>query len=173
MFSDSELVNKILASDKGAFAELINRYKRAVLGVSLRILYDEHLAQDCSQEVFVRAYSKLSTLKNRSAFGPWLLQIARREALNIARKRKKHDSLESVSEMECNKHSSLCNEDSELMAAVMKLSKHEQTVITLRYFESMTVRDIAKVTDRSVGTVTKQLSRAHGRLRKRLGGLAL
>ena len=63
---------------------------------------------------------------------------------------------------------SLDEEKQRLLAAVMKLPESEKQVVMLRYFCSHTVRDVANIVGRSVGTVTKQLSRAHKRLRKML-----
>jgi RNA polymerase sigma-70 factor (ECF subfamily) len=52
-----------------------------------------------------------------------------------------------------------------LLAAVVKLPESERQVVMLRYFSGHSVRDVAAILGRSVGTVTKQLSRAHKRLR--------
>jgi RNA polymerase sigma factor (sigma-70 family) len=53
-----------------------------------------------------------------------------------------------------------------LLAAVLRLPKHEQEVLTLRYFEGHPVKTISEITGRPVGTVTMQLSRARTRLQK-------
>ena len=52
-----------------------------------------------------------------------------------------------------------------LLAAVMRLPTGEREVVMLRYFDGHTVKDVASIAGRSVGTVTKQLSRAHQHLR--------
>jgi len=60
----------------------------------------------------------------------------------------------------------LLDEDKErLLAAVLELRESERQVVTLRYFGGYSVKEIADIAGRSVGTVTKQLSRAHRRLR--------
>lgn len=56
----------------------------------------------------------------------------------------------------------------QVLKAVLALPRQEQRVVMLRYFKGHTVRDIATILDRPVGTVTKQLSRARARLRKQL-----
>ena len=56
----------------------------------------------------------------------------------------------------------------QLLEAVMTLPPQEQRVVVLRYFEGHPVRDIAKMIGRPTGTVTKQLSRAHARLRRQM-----
>ena len=61
MLSDQELVEAIIAGDRAVFAELVRRYERAVRAVAADVLGDVHLAEDCAQEVFVKAYEKLPT----------------------------------------------------------------------------------------------------------------
>jgi RNA polymerase sigma factor (sigma-70 family) len=55
-----------------------------------------------------------------------------------------------------------------LLAAVLQLQKSEQQVVMLRYFDGHSVKDVAEIVGRSVGTVTKQLSRAYKSLRRLL-----
>ena len=59
----------------------------------------------------------------------------------------------------------LDEEKQALLAAVLKLPEGERQVVMLRYFSALGVRDVAEILGRSLGTVTKQLSRAHKRLR--------
>ncbi|MCF7958376.1 MAG: sigma-70 family RNA polymerase sigma factor [Phycisphaerae bacterium] len=174
MLSDAELVLKVINGQQSCFIELIKRYERAVRAVAVRILHDIHLGEDCAQEVFVKTYHKLGTLRDGSLFGPWVMQIAHREAVSMQRKRKKHDSLETVDQIPAAGRNGMLDDEAKLLLdAVMKLSKHERHIVFLRYFEGKTYRDIAEITGRPVGSVSKQLTRAHGRLRNMLGGLEL
>ncbi len=173
MVSDAELVKRVLSGEQSCFAELINRYERSVRAAAVRILYDLHLGEDCAQETFIKAYDKLGSLRKASMFGSWIMQIARREALSILRKRKNHDSLETVGELPASQSEDFDEETRFLLDAVMKLSASRRQTVMLRYFEGMPVRTIAKITDRSVGTVTKQLTRAREQLRNLLGALEL
>lgn len=174
MLSDDQLVQKVVNGQQSCFVELVKRYERAVRAVACRILHDIHLGEDCAQEVFVKAYHKLGTLRDGSLFGPWVMQIARREAMSMQRKRKKHDSMESVEEFPAAGRNGMLDDEAKiLLNAVMKLSKPERHVVFLRYFECKTLRDIAEITGRPVGSVSKRLTRAHGRLRNTLRGLEL
>ncbi len=174
MLSDAQLVQNVINGQQASFIELIKRYERAVRAVACRVLHDVHLGEDCAQEVFVMAYHKLGTLRDGSMFGPWVMQIAKREALSMQRKRKKHDSLEVVEQIPAVRRDGMLDDEAKiLLDAVMKLSKNERHIVFLRYFEGKTFRDIAEITGRPVGSVSKQLTRAHGRLRNMLGGLEL
>jgi len=167
--SDAELVNATLNGKKDAFAVLVKRYERLVRAAALNVLGDHHRVQDITQEAFISAYRNLPALRKAEAFGPWLMKITRRCALTMVRQRPGEMALDCAhaSAIE-SKDGRLDEEKQELLAAVMKLPKAEKQVVTLRYFTGHSVKDVAKIVSRSVGTVTKQLSRAHKRLRKML-----
>lgn len=169
MQSDAELVNATLNGKKDAFAVLVKRYERPVRAVAMNVLGNHTSAQDAVQDAFVRAYEKLPHLRKAEAFGPWLMKITRRCALSMVRQRPGEMALDCAhaSTIE-SKDGRLDEEKQELLAAVMKLPKAEKQVVTLRYFTGQSVKDVAKIVSRSVGTITKQLSRAHKRLRKML-----
>lgn len=164
--SDSELIQSVLDGQKTDFAELVRRYERIVRAVAFGILNDSHLAEDVAQDTFVKAYGKLSTLRKKEAFGFWITKIARRCALDIARKKQNHTSLDTAGDIPtADPGITLSDDKHQLLTAVVDLPKGEREVVMLRYFGSHTVKDVASIAGRSVGTVTKQLSRAHGRLR--------
>jgi RNA polymerase sigma-70 factor (ECF subfamily) len=165
--TDAELVNAVLDGKKEAFAILVKRYERQVRAVALDVLGDYHLASDVSQEAFIKAYEQLAGLRKPEAFGHWLMKITHRYALNSARKKLKEPRLEmKAAELIENPDGQLNEEKQKLLAAVVKLPRSEKQVIMLRYLGGNSVKDVAEITGRSVGTVTKQLSRAHKRLRK-------
>ena len=178
MRTDAELVNAVLHGEKDFFAELVRRYERPVRAVALDVLGDYHSATDVSQDAFVRAYERLAGLRKPEAFGPWLMKITRRCALDSARRlvsakrfaesgRLKEARLETKIAAAIENPDGRLDEDKQrLLAAVVKLPGAEKQVVMLRYFGDNSVNDVAKILGRSVGTVTKQLSRARIRLRK-------
>ncbi len=169
--SDAELVNAVLDGKREAFAVLLRRYEPNVRAVCTSVLGDCHAGADASQEAFLKAYQKLGGLRKAEVFGPWLMKIARRCALDAARKAGKEVSLEpAVHAAIGGSNGQLDDDKQELLAAVMRLGASERQVVMLRYFGGHTVKDVAGISGRSVGTVTKQLSRAHKRLRGMLGG---
>jgi RNA polymerase sigma-70 factor (ECF subfamily) len=164
--SDAELVNAVLNGEKEAFAVLVKRYERHVRAEALDVLGDYHSAADVSQDAFVKAYEELAGLRKLEAFGLWLMKITRRCALDSVRRKPKETLLETKTAATIeNPHGQLDAEKQWLLAAVVKLPKAEKQVIMLRYFSGHSVKDVAKIVGRSVGTITKQLSRAHKRLR--------
>lgn len=171
MRSDAELVKAVLGGDKQAFGVLVKRYERPVRAVALDVLGDYHLTADVSQDAFVTAYENLPGLRKPVAFGPWLMKITRRCALDWARRKRDEAPLESVVPQAIHNPDGQLDEEKQwLLAAVVKLPKGEEQVVMLRYVAGHSVKDVAKILGRSVGTVTKQLSRAHKRLRNILEG---
>ena len=170
MQADCELIKAVLDGEKEAFAELVSRYERPVRAIAINILGDHHNVQDAVQDAFVAGYQNLCTLRNRDSFGPWLMKITQRCALDWAKRRPKMAPLETTPPNEwraTEKSNGRLDEESEgLLSAVVKLPEAERQVVMLRYFAQHNVKEVAEIAGRSVGTVTKQLSRAHKRLRK-------
>lgn len=166
MRTDAELVTACLNGEKDAFAVLVRRYERPARAAALNVCRDYHCAADICQDAFVRAYEKLPRLRKPGSFGPWLMKITRRCALDSVHRNPKEAQLERATAAAIENPDGQLDADKQiLLAAVMKLSESQKQVIMLRYFAGHTVKDVAKIAGRSVGTVTKQLSRAHKRLR--------
>src|SRR5688572_24082915 len=80
----AELVVAAQAGDRAAFAELVERYQRAVFHTALRKTGDVGEAQELVQDVFVQALRKIGQLRVPEAFGGWLRSITGRLAINRA-----------------------------------------------------------------------------------------
>jgi RNA polymerase sigma factor (sigma-70 family) len=170
MRSDNDLVNAVVAGDRDAFAMLIERYERPVRSVALAILRDVELARDVAQDTFMIAFEKVSTLGNRSAFGSWILTIARRRAYRVVHAKARERTLREIHEPTSESINGKLDDQLEtLLQAVVRLPQQEQVVVMLRYFENQPVDAVPKITGCSVGTVTKQLTRARSRLKTWIG----
>jgi RNA polymerase sigma-70 factor (ECF subfamily) len=170
MISDEELVEAVQNGDRAAFELLVNRYERSVMSVAVGVVRDLGLAQDVTQDAFTVAFSKLSTLSNRAAFGPWVLRIARRCAYRLARKKSRELPLDPTHEpLVAAPNGKLDERLQSLLEAVNRLPDQERIAVALRYFNNESVEAVSRMTGRSVGTVTKQLSRARTRLKAWLG----
>jgi RNA polymerase sigma-70 factor (ECF subfamily) len=170
--SDRQLVQRVLVGNREAYAQLVERYQHAAFAVAFKVIGNREAAEDAAQNALVSAYTSLHRLHDANAFGAWLLVIARREAMSMARSLPRtipldddHNSLASIPD-------GLVEDETlgHVMDALARLAEHEQHVLMLRYFQSQPVAAIAAITGHSVGTVTKQISRALGRLREQLGG---
>ena len=169
MLTDAELVDAVLDGQKQAFAVLVKRYERPVRAVAMNVLGHRANTQDVAQDAFVKAYENLPALRKTDAFGPWLMKITRRCALDFVRRKPEEMPLETAVATTIENPDGRLDEDKQrLLAAVVKLPEGEKQVVMLRYFSGHSVREVAETVGRSLGTVTKQLSRAHKRLRNTL-----
>jgi RNA polymerase sigma-70 factor, ECF subfamily len=168
--SDDQIVLAVLGGARERFAVLVQRHEAAVRATALAILRDHHDTEDVMQVAFVTAYRKLATLRKRSSFGPWVLRIARHQALRAIRRKKDVVTLEGMDfpDGASDPMGIVDEEEGRLATAVAELPEQERVVVALHYFQGLTVIEVARVLDHPVGTVTKQISRAHRRLRERL-----
>jgi len=169
--TDRQLVQNVLRGDRATYARLVERYRRAAFAVALKVTCDRDAANDAAQSAFVSAYENLGRLRDPGAFGAWLLVIARREAVSAVRSRPTTVPLDDGHDrgVEMPPGESIGEGTSRsILAALGSLPEHEQQVVMLRYFDGRPVADIAAMTGRPVGTVTKQITRALRRLRERL-----
>jgi RNA polymerase sigma-70 factor (ECF subfamily) len=164
--SDEDLVIATRRGNRQAFAQLVQRYSTAVRAVAFHILHDHHASEDVAQEAFITAYKRLPNLQVASLFGRWLLKIARHQAMAAGRSRRDDAPLDQAAEVP--QVAEVGADTDHLLAEVMRLPEREQRLIMLRFFNGCSVEEIARITNRSVGTVTKQLSRGYARLRERL-----
>jgi RNA polymerase sigma-70 factor, ECF subfamily len=167
VLSDSQLVERVRRGDVESFGALCRRYERSVLALALAELRDIHTAEDVTQATLLLAFQRLVTLRNASKFGPWLLQIARRQVIEAARKRQVpvpagRRPLEPAAP---DATAPDWREKERLLKLIDRLPARERVLISLRFFDGHSMAEIAEITARPVGTVTKQLSRAVARLR--------
>ena len=95
--NDAQLINKILAGDDTAFSALVEKYQKGIHALVWRKIDDFHYAEELTQDTFLNAYKKLSTLKDPSQFAGWLYVIANRLCINwIQRHKSKMQSLASI-----------------------------------------------------------------------------
>lgn len=166
--SDASLVCRTLAGDQPAYAALVERYARTVYAAARAVLGDHHAAEYAAQDAFVLAYQKLRSLREPAVFGPWVLSVARRRAIRIAQQTRATAPLPATVAAAAEQGSDPAHQD--LLQRLMDLPEQEASVVMLRYFDGRSTGQIARITGRPVGTVTKQLSRAVARLRRWLKG---
>ncbi len=83
----SRLVEKAQAGDDDAFSELVRRYRARIVALALHLTGSEHEAEDIAQEVFIKAYQRLSSFEGRSHFFTWVYRIAVNRSHNARRDR--------------------------------------------------------------------------------------
>lgn len=162
--TEARLVEKICQGDEEAFGELYKMFAPLVHGIILaRVPRDE--VDDIAQEVFLTAYRKLHTLRERNAVGAWLAMIARNNAAEFYRYKKPTEELpETLSHQD-----SPLAEANEILAIIRSLPEAYRETLVLRLVEGMSGQEISDQTGLTPLSVRANLHRGMKLLRKKLG----
>lgn len=176
---DIELVHRILNGDEAAFSTLVEKYQKQVHALAWRKIGDFHIAEEITQDTFLKAYQKLATLKKPNRLAGWLYVIATRCCQAWLRKKRiQIESLEEIDseEIEPEAYSRyVVEEKSKVTVAAQRqivkkllatLPESERTVITLHYFGDMTCERMSEFLGVSANTIKSRLRRARNRLKK-------
>ena len=171
--SDSELIKRTLDGDETAFGFLVDKYKGAVHALAYRKIGDFHTAEEITQDTFLQAYQKLSTLKDWRHFPGWLYTIASRFCLMWHRKHKL--PMQSIDAIETGYVDALAQAKyvdertrQTVHSALDELPESQRTVLTLHYLGGMTCEEIARFIGTSRGAILDRLYRARLQLKKEL-----
>ncbi len=177
--NDAKWIERILAGDDAAFTALVRKYEKQVHAFVRRRVRDYHIAEEITQDTFLRVYQKLGTLRDPNRFSGWLYMIATRCFLTrLTEKRVPMESLEAMNsaEIEALFYAQYMAEQTEKLATekqrevveylLQKLPSRERTVVALHYLSEMTCEEIGDFLDISPNTVKSQLHRARKRLVK-------
>jgi RNA polymerase sigma-70 factor, ECF subfamily len=170
---EGELVGRVAQGDEDAFLALYDRYASRVYGLSLRILRDSMLAEEATQDTFVKLWSRARLyLAERGPFVFWLLTIARRTALDRLRLESRRpalsESLDLSDEWRALPDAATLPEESRwrsLHFAVQALSLQHRQVIELAYYLGLSQSEIAEVLGWPLGTVKTRMRAAMQLLR--------
>ena len=177
--NDVTLIQRVLDGDQDAFTTLVNKYQKSVHALVWRKIGDFHIAEELTQDVFLKAYKRLSTLKRPEQFPGWLYVIATRHCFSWLRKKRvptrsldamPMDELEEVyyAQYEADRGETAAMEQRrELVKRLLKkLPESERTVVTLYYLAEMSGEEISQFLGVSPNTVRSRLHRARQRLQK-------
>ena len=154
--------------DRGAFAQLVRRHQLWIRNLMRRCCNDRTLADDLSQQVFMKAWQKITQLQRPGHFQGWLKRIAINAWLEHARQ---HDPLHRASDHEVSERPQASNDGGmamDLDQALLQLSGPVRLCVVLSYHDGMTHPEIAAVTGLPLGTVKSHVRRGTERLRKLL-----
>ena len=177
--NDVALIQRTLDGDESAFTTLVKKYQKWVHTLVWRKIGDFHIAEELTQDIFLKVYKKLSTLKPFDRFPGWLYVITTRHCITWLRK--KRVSTTSLNAMSTTELEALCyaryeaargeeasvEHQRELVKRLLqKFPESERTVVTLFYLAEMTGEEISLFLGVSHNTVRSRLRRARERLEK-------
>ena len=176
---DSELVSGALAGSELAYRDLVRRYQRPLFSLIVRMVRDAQLAEDLTQEVFVKAFRALSSYDHRRKFSSWLFKIAHNATIDHLRKGRlatvpledpssdRGDWIESIEDagavdpQEVQERGELARV---LEAAIAELRPTYREVMILRHREELTYQEMTEITGLTLAAVKTNLHRARKEL---------
>ncbi len=172
VMDDGALVKSILGGDERSFAELIRRHKSRVFGTCSRFARDSHELDDICQEVFLRAYRKLSGFRGEAPFEHWLATLTVSVCYDYLRKERRHRenlayNVETNERTDAGAEATLsARRAKELLDwAMRQLEPEDQVVLTLLELEERSIREIAEVTGWGESKVKVRAFRARAKLK--------
>jgi len=170
------MIDRVLRGDAAAERELYDAHVDRVYRLAFRMTGDEGMAQEYTQDTFIRAFDRLPKFRRESALSTWLHSIAMSVVLNGLRKvrrvRARQTDLDAATNVTHKRTSSDPMLRRRLHAAIDNLSDDHRAVVVLHDVEGLKHQEIAAILEIPVGTSKARLSRARTALREELGALA-
>ena len=171
--ADLALVRRAKKGDYRAFDLLVLKYQSRIVSIAFKFVKEIQLAEDISQEAFIKAYRSIDSFREESAFYTWLYRITANTAKNylVSKGRRKESSISEMSISENDDFYELPTNDSPeqiLMAQSLKDTIHDalsnlpedtRTALSLREFEGLNYEEIAEIMNCPVGTVRSRIFR--------------
>lgn len=172
-------MRRLFYQDRHAFEAIFDRYGDLVYSTALRVLRDAHLAEDISQEIFVRLWRKPeSYVAERGRFLTWLISVTRNRAVDEARARGRRQRYETGSPegqelpagdtIDPGLNAQLAEQRRIVRAAVAELPPEQRQVIELAYFGGLTQQEISERLTQPLGTVKTRIRLGMQKLRAAL-----
>lgn len=178
MNSSRDLVTRVCQGDQEAFRLIFDRYSRPVIGFIYDMVSDRELAEELTQETFVRAFRAIHSMKPETKLSTWLFGIARnvaRESLRARIRASKQVTLQDESVLDLRDHKTvpvdrlLSKELNELIRhALAALDDDKRLVFTLKVFHQCSYEEIAEITGFSLAKLKMDLHRARAEMRRRI-----
>ena len=172
--SDSELIQRAAAGDRGAFDDLYRRYARPVFGLALRRLGDRGRAEDAVQETFASIWRSAASYKpDRGPGAPWLYAVARNAIVDRARARTETPT-ELLEEQADETAGPADNAEQSWVAwrvhrALEELPEREREVVALAYWSGLSQSEVSEFLGLPLGTVKTRTRAALTHLADLLG----
>ena len=187
--AETEAIRDVLAGDRDAYRVLMDRHFCSVARVAFRITGNQADAEEAAQEAFLRAYNKLPSFRQDSAFSTWIMRIAMNTAINLVERRKRDLSYHApriadepsvaahtvrIADRQAGPEVSLLNREAVSLrqAAMAELTPMERTAFTLRHMEDVPMAEIAAALNITSNSAKQAVFRAVSKLRRSLTPIA-
>lgn len=171
--NDQHYIAKTLAGDTQAYAVLVDRYKNMVFALALKMMRNREEAEEVAQDAFVKAFKKLNKFKGDSKFSTWLYKIVYNTCLDSIKKLKRNIEAVPVEEITERQLKSVDDaldlmEKQERSNIIQKclhlLSADERALLTMFYYDELSLNEISTVTGTSNNNLKVKLFRSRKKL---------
>ena len=171
--SDQHYINKVLQGDNTAFAILVDRYKDLIYTLVLRVVKSREEAEEVSQDTFLKVFKSLSKFKGDSKFSTWIYRVGYNTCLDRLKKNKREHQTVAIDEFTEHQIKTLDNaldnmELEERKQAIQDclqlLPSKDAYLITLYYFEELSLEEISKIIGVAANNVKVKLFRSRKKL---------
>ena len=171
--NDQPLIDAILAGDTQSFNVIVDRYKDLVFTLALRILKHREEAEEASQDTFIKVFRSLNRFKGDSKLSTWIYKVAYFTCLDRLKKQKREQHIVAIDEFTEHQVKTIDNaldmmEKEERKVAIQDclqlLPSNDVALLTLFYFEELSLEEIAKIVDLTANNVKVKLHRSRKKL---------
>lgn len=165
-------INRVKQGDTEAFSWLVDTYKNMVYTLCIRMLNNEADAEEAAQDVFVKVFRALPGFQQKSKFSTWLYRIAYNQCISVIRKKVKmidlvdemHD--QEVDEGDINGLEKITAQERSrvLQLAIEALPETDSVVVTLFYYEELSLDEIAEITGLTSSNIRTKLHRSRKKM---------
>jgi RNA polymerase sigma-70 factor, ECF subfamily len=187
--AETEAIRDVLAGNRDAYRVLMDRHFSTVTRIAFRITGNEADAEEAAQEAFLRAYNKLPSFRQDSAFSTWITRIAMNTAINLVERRNRDlsyqgprisdeptpaENMVRVADAQASPEGELLNREAVSLrqAAMDQLTPMERTAFTLRHMEDIPMAEIATALNVTTNSAKQAVFRAVSKLRQSLMPIA-
>jgi RNA polymerase sigma-70 factor (ECF subfamily) len=162
---DRRVLQAARSGDQRAFQTIVESYRQPVLGYIRRLVRDPCLAEDLTQEVFLRIYERLPGFSDRCLFTTWLFQVTKNRVIDELRAERRRPQpqplLEALSALEDRSDNGRHTETVEaIWQAVAELDPRLRLALLLREVAGLSYREIADVLETDLGTIKWRIYQA-------------
>lgn len=170
--TEAHCIEQIRKGDHGAFSWIVDKYKDMVYTLCIRMLSSEEDAQEAAQDVFVKIYKSINSFKGNAKFSTWIYRITYNQCISVIRKKVKMiDLVDELPTIEIDDSSldgidELQQEERALFVklALDALPETDAFILTLFYYEELSLEEICEVTGLTNNNVRIKLHRARKKM---------
>jgi len=177
--ADKNLIQQYLKGDEISLEILIQKYLKQIYSFVYRNVGDQAVAEDITQEVFVKVWKNIKKFDQKKTFKPWIFQIAKNTSIDFLRKKKtipfsrfenekgQNALVENIVAKPLNLLENFSDKKT-LAVAMQGLTDKEQKIINFRHKDGMSFKEIAEIFEESTNTIKSRHRRTLLRLKEKI-----